>query len=84
MNIIEIIAQDLFDKVRSRFTNLQMGTEEGAVTSDPKEARFFDFDFVLEGNNLGRVSLSINERGSLKIFYSQGITEGTDSITRGL
>jgi hypothetical protein len=84
MNIIDIIAQDLFDKVRSRFTNLQMGNEDGTVTSNPKDARFFDFDFVLEGNNLGRVSISINERGSLKIFYSQGITEGTDTITRQL
>ena len=84
MNIIEIIAQDIFDKVRSRFTNLQMGNEDGSVTSNPKDARFFDFDFVLEGNNLGRVSISINERGTLKIFYSQGITEGTDTITRQL
>ena len=84
MNIIEIIAQDVFDKVRGRFANLQMGNEDGTVTSNPKEARFFDFDFVLEGNNLGRVSLSINERGSLKVFYSQGITEGQDGITRGL
>lgn len=40
MNIIEIIAQDVFDKVRSRFSNLEMGDESGAVTSDPKEARF--------------------------------------------
>jgi hypothetical protein len=84
MNIIEIIAQDIFDKVRGRFANLQMGNEDGTVTSNPKEARFFDFDFVLEGNNLGRVSVSINERGTLKIFYSQGITEGQDHITRGL
>lgn len=84
MNIIEIIAQDVFDKVRSRFVNLEMGNEEGGVTTDPKDARFFDFDFVLEGHNLGRVSISINERGTLKIFYSQGITEGTDPITRGL
>lgn len=84
MNIIEIIAQDIFDKVRGRFTNLEMGNEDGGVTTDPKEARFFDFDFVIEGNNLGRVSISINERGTLKVFYSQGITEGTDVVTRGL
>jgi hypothetical protein len=64
MNALEIIAQDLFDKVRSRFTNLQMGDETGGVTLDPKEARMFDFDFILEGNNLGRVSISINYIGS--------------------
>jgi hypothetical protein len=78
MKPIQIIAQDLFDKVRSRFSNLEMGNEAGAVTIDPAEARFFDFDFVNEGHNLGRVSISLNNLGSLKIYYSQGITENQD------
>jgi hypothetical protein len=78
MQAIQIISQDLFDKVRSRFSNLEMGDETGAVTIDPAEARFFDFDFVVEGNNLGRVSISLNELGSLKVYYSQGITENQD------
>ena len=47
MKAIQIISQDLFDKVRSRFSNLEMGDETGAVTIDPTEAKFFDFDFVL-------------------------------------
>lgn len=84
MNIIEVIAQDIFDKVRSRFSNLEMGDENGNVTSDPKNSRFFDFDFAIEGNNLGRVSISINERGALKLYYGQGILEGSDGITQGL
>lgn len=84
MKPIEIIAKDLFEKVRSRFTNLQMGDENGAVTSNPQDARFFDFDFVIENNNLGRVSISINELGNLKIFYGQGITEDSDSIIQGM
>ena len=78
MKPIQIISQDLFDKVRSRFSNLEMGDETGAVTIDPAEARFFDFDFVSEGNNLGRVSISLNDLGSLKVYYSQGITENQD------
>lgn len=79
MNAIEMISQDLFDKVRSRFSNLEMGDEDGTVTSDPVQARFFDFDFTIEGNNLGRVSISLNERGALKIFYGQGILESSDN-----
>lgn len=79
MNPIQIISRDVFDKVRSRFTNLQMGDETGAVTIDPTEARFFDFDFVVEGENLGRVSISLNDLGSLKVYYSQGITENLDA-----
>ena len=76
MEAIELISQDIFDKVRSRFSNLEMGDENGNVTSDPRAARFFDFDFVVEDHTLGRVSISINERGALKIFYGRGILEG--------
>lgn len=83
MKPLEIIASDLFDKVRSRFENLQMGDETGSVTLEPNDARFFDFDFVLEGNTLGRVSISINEVGSLKVYYSQGIVEGIDHALAG-
>ena len=84
MDAISLISQDLFDKVRSRFSNLEMGDENGNVTSDPRNARFFDFDFTMEGNNLGRVSISINERGTLKMFYGQGILEGHDPITQDI
>jgi hypothetical protein len=84
MKAIQIISQDLFDKVRSRFQNLEMGDETGAVTIDPAEARFFDFDFVHEGVNLGRVSISLNDLGSLKIYYSQGITENQDDPSKKL
>lgn len=82
MNAIELISQDLFDKVRSRYSNLEMGDEDGNVTSDPRTARFFDFDFILSGENLGRVSISVNERGTLKIFYSQGILDGLDTVSQ--
>lgn len=82
MKAIQIISQDLFDKVRSRFQNLEMGDETGAVTIDPAEARFFDFDFINEGVNLGRVSISLNDLGSLKIYYSQGITENQDTLSK--
>jgi len=78
MKAIQIISQDLFDKIRSRFSNLEMGDETGAVTIDPAEARFFDFDFIKEGIDLGRVSISLADLGSLKVYYSQGITEGQD------
>lgn len=82
MNPIQIISQEVFDKIRSRFSNLEMGNQEGAVTIDPAEARFFDFDFVKEGVDLGRVSISLSDLGSLKIYYSKGITENQDTIAK--
>ena len=82
MKAIQIISQDVFDKVRSRFENLEMGDETGAVTIDPAQARFFDFDFVQEGVDFGRVSISLNDAGSLKVYYSQGITENIDDAAK--
>jgi hypothetical protein len=82
MNAIEIISQDVFDKIRSRFQNLEMGDDDGSVTIDPAAARFFDFDFIQEGVNLGRVSISLGDLGSLKIYYSQGITENQDDFAK--
>ena len=84
MKPIQIISQDLFDKIRSRFSNLEMGDETGAVTIDPAEARFFEFDFVSEGVDLGRISISLKDLGSLKVYYSQGITEGNDDPAKQL
>jgi len=78
MDAIKIISQDLFDKIRSRFSNLEMGDDAGGVTIDPSSAYYFDFDFVVEGTNLGRVSISLGDLGSLKVYYSQGITENQD------
>lgn len=78
MDAIKIISQDLFDKIRSRFSNLEMGDDAGGVTIDPSNAYYFDFDFVVEGSNLGRVSISLGDLGSLKVYYSQGITENQD------
>jgi hypothetical protein len=84
MEPIEIISQDVFDKIRSRFSNLMMGDKDGMKTDEPKDARIFDFDFAIEGASLGRVSISINELGSLKVFFSQGITENLDPIVQDL
>ena len=40
MDAINLISQDLFDKVRSRYSNLEMGDEDGNVTSDPNKHAF--------------------------------------------
>jgi hypothetical protein len=69
------IANDLFYKVRSRFTGLKLGTEDGEITIDPEEARFFDFDYNDQGNAVGHVTISLAEPNSMKVYFSSGITE---------
>jgi hypothetical protein len=69
------IAQDLFYKIRSRFSGLKLGTETGEITINPEDARFFDFDYIEEGVALGHISISLAEPNSMKIYFSHGITE---------
>jgi hypothetical protein len=73
------IANDLFYKVRSRFTGLKLGTETGAITINPEEARFFDFDYTDENVPVGHVTISLAEPSSMKVYFSSGITESMET-----
>ena len=75
-------SQDLFNKIRSKFSNIQLGDSAGNVTADPKSAVFFDFEFSENSDNFGRVSISIADGESMKVFYNQGLVEKIDDTTR--
>ena len=72
------IATDLFYKIRSRFSGLKLGGENGAITINPEEARFFDFDYMEGEKPIGHVSISLAEPNSMKVYFSHGITEAMD------
>ena len=75
-------SQDLFNKIRSKFANIQLGDSAGNVTADPKSAVFFDFEFSESSDNFGRVSISIADGESMKVFYNQGLVEKIDDTAR--
>jgi len=77
----DIIAQDLFYKIRSRFPKMEMGDESGQSTFEAAKGRFFDFDAIFNEHNLGTVSISINEPGSLKLYFNKNILEDADEST---
>jgi hypothetical protein len=78
MDATNNIATDLFYKVRSRFSGLKLGAETGEITINPEEARFFDFDYTEGETPMGHVSISLAEPNSMKVYFSNGITEGMD------
>ena len=45
MKNLNLIAEELFNKIRGRFPSVTLGDGEGKVTNIPKEARYYDFDF---------------------------------------
>jgi hypothetical protein len=76
MREIEKIAENLFDKIRSRFEDISLGDEKGQSTTVPEKARFFNFDYISkDGENFGNVTLSLIGNTSLKIYYGQNITQ---------
>jgi hypothetical protein len=76
------IAQDLFYKIRSRFSGLKLGSETGEITINPEEARFFDFDYMEGETPIGHVSVSLAEPNSMKVYFSHGITETMDTLQK--
>jgi len=82
MDATNNIATDLFYKIRSRFKGLKLGNELGAITINPEEARFFDFDYMEGETAVGHVSISLAEQNSIKVYFSTGITENMDPLQK--
>jgi hypothetical protein len=61
MRDLNKIASGLFDKIRTRFPSVSMGDEDANNTVDPQAGRFFNFDFVIDRQNFGNITVSINE-----------------------
>lgn len=79
MKPIEKISNDLFEKLRSdRFSPLEMQDENAIKTTDPEKAKIFLFHYKENGVSKGLVIVDIVDNRSLKISYSQDLT---DSIT---
>ena len=79
---IEKIAEDLFEKIRSRFENVSLGDDGAKATNDPEKARFFNFDYMSEGESFGNVTISLIDENSLKIYFSKNVSEKLDDSQR--
>ena len=78
MQEFDAIGEDLFNKLRGRFSNITIGDETGAITNEPKMARFFDFDY----NGLGKVSVSLDEDQGLTVIFSKDFIATEDDMTK--
>jgi hypothetical protein len=83
MQELEKIAEDLFEKIRSRFEGVSLGNDSAQATSAPDKARFFNFDYIAEdGENFGNVTVSIIDENSLKVYFSKNISQQLDDVQR--
>ena len=82
MQKFDKIGEDLFNKLRGRFSEITIGNNEGIVTNEPAEARFFDFSYNVGGETIGKVSVSVSEEEGLTVIYSKDIVEFQDDISK--
>lgn len=74
MREVNKIAESLFEKVRDRFEDVSLGDENAKATQNPEDARFFNFDYVIDDVNYGNVTVSIIDETSLKVYFSKNIS----------
>tara|TARA_B100001057_G_scaffold339019_1_gene339806 strand:+ start:3367 stop:5337 length:1971 start_codon:yes stop_codon:yes gene_type:complete len=73
---------DLFNKIRSQFSNIRIGDENGAATADPSTASFFEFEFKEDSDTYGSVSISIAEDDIMKVFYNRNLVDKIDEDSK--
>ena len=79
MRELDKIAENLFNKVRTRFENVNLGDKNAKSTEDPAQARFFNFDYIGNtGKNYGNITMSLVDEENLKVYYSKNITDQLD------
>jgi len=72
------IAQDLYGKIQTRFKDIKMGDENAEVLSkkaDIPEARFFEFDYIENGESLGSIAITLDEDDGVVVQISGDLAE---------
>ncbi len=81
MSDLSTVSTDLFNKIRSRFSNIKTGDEGGMSTSKPEDARFFDFKYAVGDDVLGTVNIQLDD-SKLTVIYEKEMYDGYADETR--
>jgi hypothetical protein len=78
MREINKISEALFEKIRDRFEDVSLGDENAKATQNPEDARFFNFDYTVDGTSHGNITISVIDETSLKVYFSKNISSELD------
>ena len=75
MNNISNIAEELFNKIRSRFSPISLFNADGTPTDKEREARLFTFPYksMVSGRKLGMLDINIMDERSLKVSFTKNM-----------
>jgi len=75
---LDTISEELFNKIRGRFSEVSIGNEAGEVTNIPKDARYFDFKYDEDSS----VSVSVSEKDGVVVMYNNELFTKDESIQK--
>jgi len=78
----EVLSNNVFNKIRSKFGDVQLGDTDGNVTANPSEAVFYDFEYMEDSDTFGRMSISLADGESMKVFYNRNLTDKIDEDSK--
>jgi len=76
---LDIVADELFAKIRSQFSKVSLKDENGQPTSEPKLAREFSFDFSVKNVPLGSIRIDLSQEDGMVILFSNDVIEDQPS-----
>ena len=84
---LENVAVELFGKLRTQFPSIKLRDKDEDPTDRPKDARFFEFNYVKNNINLGTITISIDdnpdeESDGLVVMYSQDIVANQPEMVK--
>jgi hypothetical protein len=80
----ESINRKLFDLLSTRGFDPKPLDVEGKVTPVPEEAAVIKFDFIKDGENYGKVWISIDGAKTLQIYYGDSVSDSPSDATSDL
>ena len=82
MKDLTTVSTDLFNKIRSRFSDIKLGDDQGALTSEPETARFFDVNYKIDGKEFGRVNIQLEEDKLTVIYNESMMKDHSDNVKK--
>ena len=77
MKKLEIIADELFNKIRGRYPKVTLGDSESTIVNDPSSARFFEFEVAPDK----KVNITLDEE-ALTMLFNNNLFSEDESIQR--
>ena len=79
----EALQRKLYDLLDNKGYNPKPMDATGKITPVPEEAAVIKFDFIKDGENYGKVWISIDGSKKLKIYYGDNVSDSPSDNTSG-